>query len=203
MNDKQEAQTLADGGLSVEAIAKEFDVSIATVYRWVTTKAVTEAARDERDQLLVDDYVAGELTMGEICKKHDCWSPQIYAALKRHNITPTRTHKDRVSGEEKEQIVAMYKAGYTVKAIQHVVERSSYAIYMALDEAKVPRRMGKILVLPPGVDWETIIDDTVLQELTERIEVLTSTKPHPTAPSTSLPSQPSPIIEDIIPNSDT
>jgi len=53
-------------------------------------KEYTTNKKQKRNQILIEEYLSGKLTINDLCKKYNMSSTNIYRILKVYNITPPR-----------------------------------------------------------------------------------------------------------------
>jgi transposase len=88
------AAELYSSGKTVIEIARELEVAIPTISRWLARAGLREIAtripNPKRDAAVVADYAAG-ITVDEICKKHDISRAQVVTLARRAGIGARQT----------------------------------------------------------------------------------------------------------------
>lgn len=136
--DRDEAILMALGGMSIDSIAEELQVSSSTIYSWLLNSNISEQLRQHRDKSIVEMYVEGQ-PVHTICQQAQVSVGTVYRILHKHSIELRRTvveHSDDVD----ELIVAAYMAGETLARVGMMSKRSLTYIYRVLDSRLVPRR---------------------------------------------------------------
>ena len=135
MNDKQEAQMMAENGISIPDIANELNVSVPTVYGWIQTDALAEQRR-ERNVMIVGAYGDG-WSIAKLCSTFNVSQGTVYNVLHSSDTPLRRPRSNKFNGD---RIVKMYLDGVKVSAIVTAVECSLTSIYRILDQRDIPRR---------------------------------------------------------------
>jgi len=135
MDDKQEAQVMAENGIPIPDIANELNVSVPTVYGWIQTDALAEQ-RQERNVMIVAAYGDG-WPIAKLCSTFNVSQGTVYNVLHSSDTPLRRPRSNKTNGD---RIVKMYLDGVKVCVIVHQAGCSLTTIYRILDQRDIPRR---------------------------------------------------------------
>lgn len=136
--DKDEAILMALGGMPIDSIVEELQVSSSTVYSWLLSGNISEQLRQHRDRNIVAMYQEGQ-PLHTICQQAQVSMGTVYSTLHKHGVEMRRTvveHSDDID----KLIVAAYMAGETLARVRMMSKRSLTYIYKVLDTENVSRR---------------------------------------------------------------
>jgi len=99
MEDKAEAATMKEAGMSIDEIAAELSVEPATIYDWLLSQDTIRQARNHRNDCIVEAYQAGR-TIATICDTFGVTQGTVYRILHRKKIT-LRRDREPLSRQER------------------------------------------------------------------------------------------------------